>query len=206
MILALESGRSINEAIEEVVKSNIKEVSTVFRRILYLMEKQKLSFEDAVTVVSTLYGSKVLKMLAKILIENRKYGGNLAEPLKILAKTLEDLKLYKRQLLSVTATGLALGFIILCGIVPTIAAVLGAYLIVTSKMVGGMGNIPPVTPKDISRGLEIIQMGTTIIGMLFAIPIYGLKIERMFLISSITMTSGILAYHVILTFAPRLFS
>ena len=206
MILALDSGRSINEAIEEVVRSNIKEVSSVFRRILYLMEKQKLSFEEAVTVVSTLYNSEVLKMLAKILIENRKYGGNLSEPLKILAKTLEDLKLYKRQLLSVTATGLALGFIILCGVIPAIAALLGAYLIATSNMLGGSSPISPVTPEDISRGLEIIQMGTALIGMLFAIPIYGLKVERMFLISSITMTIGILVYHVILNFAPGLFS
>ncbi|CAB3289940.1 Type II secretion system F domain protein [Methanocaldococcus lauensis] len=206
MILALESGRSINEALDEVVKSNIKEVSTVFKRVLYLMEKQKISFEEAITVVSTLYGSDVLKMLSKILIENRKYGGDLAEPLKILAKTLEDLKLYKRQLLSVTGTGLALGFIILCGVVPAICGLLGAYFIATSKMLSGMSPLPPVTPEDISRGLEIIQMGTVIIGLLFAIPIFGLKIERMFLISSITMTSGILVYYGILKVASGLFT
>lgn len=40
MILALESGRSINEALLEVVKSNIKEVSDIFRKVLYLMENQ----------------------------------------------------------------------------------------------------------------------------------------------------------------------
>jgi flagellar protein FlaJ len=206
MILALESGRSVNEALEEVVKSNIKEVSNVFRKVLYLMEKQRISFEESITVVSNLYDSKVLRMLARIMIENRRYGGDLADSLKILAKTLEDFKLYKKQLLSVTATGLAVGFIILCGVIPAVAGLLGAYLITISNMLSGMAPLPPVKPEDISKGLEIVQIGTVIIGALFAIPIFGLKIGRMFLISSITMTIGILAYYVILKIAPGLFS
>jgi len=206
MILALESGRSINEALEEVVKSNIKEVSNVFRKVLYLMEKQKLSFEESITVVSNLYDSKVLRMLARIMIENRRYGGDLADSLKILAKTLEDFKLYKKQLLSVIATGLAVGFIILCGVIPAVAGLLGAYLITISNMLSGMAPLPPVKPEDISKGLEIVQIGTVIIGALFAIPIFGLKIGRMFLISAVTMTIGILAYYIILKIAPGLFS
>ena len=206
MILALESGRSINEALLEVVKSNIKEVSDIFRKVLYLMENQKLSFEESMTIVSNLYDSQVLRMLARIMIENRRYGGNLADSLKILAKTLEDFKMYKRQLLSVTASGLAIGFIILCGVIPAVAALLGAYLIAVSSMLSGVAPIPPVKPEDISKGLEIVQMGTVIIGALFAIPIFGLKIGRMFLISAITMTIGILAYYIILKIAPGLFS
>ncbi|AIJ05959.1 Type II secretion system F domain protein [Methanocaldococcus bathoardescens] len=206
MILTLESGRSINEALDEVVKSNIKEVSNIFRKVLYLMEKQKISFEESMTVVSNLYDSKVLRMLTRIMIENRKYGGDLADSLKILAKTLEDFKLYKRQLLSVTAGGLAVGFIILCGVIPAVAGLLGAYLITISNMLSGMTPLPPVKPEDISRGLEIIQTGTAIIGALFAIPIFGLKIGRMFLISAITMTIGILAYYSILKIAPGFFT
>ncbi|AAB98769.1 TPA: type II secretion system F family protein [Methanocaldococcus jannaschii] len=206
MILALESGRSINEALLEVVKSNIKEVSDIFRKVLYLMENQKLSFEESMTIVSNLYDSKVLRMLARIMIENRKYGGDLSDSLKILAKTLEDFKMYKRQLLSVTASGLAIGFIILCGVIPAVAALLGAYLIAVSGMLSGVAPIPPVKPEDISKGFEIVQMGTAIIGALFAIPIFGLKIGRMFLISAVTMTIGVLAYYTILKFAPGIFS
>jgi len=206
MILSLESGRSINEALEEVVKSNIKEVSNIFRKVLYLMEKQKTSFEESMTVVSNLYDSKVLRMLARIMIENRKYGGNLADSLKILAKTLEDFKVYKRQLLSVTAQGLAVGFIILCGVIPAVAGLLGAYLITISNMLGGTTPLPPVKSEDISRGLEIIQIGTAIIGALFAIPIFGLKIRRMFIISAITMSIGIFAYYLILKIAPGFFT
>jgi len=206
MILALDAGRSINEALLEVVKSNIKEVSDIFRKVLYLMENQKLSFEESMTIVSNLYDSQVLRMLARIMIENRRYGGNLADSLKILAKTLEDFKMYKRQLLSVTASGLAIGFIILCGVIPAVAALLGAYLIAVSSMLSGVAPIPPVKPEDISKGLEIVQIGTVIIGALFAIPIFGLKIGRMFLISAVTMTIGILAYYIILKIAPGLFS
>ena len=206
MILSLESGRSINEALLEVVKSNIKEVSDIFRKVLYLMEHQKLSFEESMTIVSNLYDSKVLRMLARIMIENRKYGGDLSDSLKILAKTLEDFKTYKRQLLSVTASGLAIGFIILCGVIPAVAALLGAYLIAVSNMLSGVAPIPPVKPEDISKGLEIVQIGTAIIGALFAIPIFGLKIGRMFVISAVTMTIGVLAYYTILKVAPGMFS
>ncbi len=206
MILTLESGRSINEALEEVVKNNIKEVSNVFKKVLYLMEKQKISFEEAMTIVSNLYDSKVLKMLARIMIENRKYGGNLADSLRVLAKTLEDFRLYKRQLLSVTASGLAVGFIILCGVIPAVAALLGAYLITISKMMGGVAPVPPVKPSEISKGLEIIQIGTAMVGALFSIPIFGIKLGRMFIISSVTMTVGVFAYYIILKIAPTMFT
>ncbi len=207
IILSLESGRSINEALEEVVKSNIKEVSNIFMKVLYLMEKQKLSFEESIRVVSALYDSKILRMLARIMIENRKYGGDLADSLKILAKTLEDFALYKRQLLSVTAQGLAIGFIILCGVIPAIAGLLGAYLIAISTMTAGVSSpIPPVKPEDIQKGLEIIQIGTAIIGVLFAIPIFGLKIGRMVMISALTSTIGVLTYYMILKVAPGMFS
>ncbi|ACV24844.1 type II secretion system F family protein [Methanocaldococcus fervens] len=206
MILSLESGRSLNEALEEVVKSNIKEVSDIFRKVIYLIEHQKISFEEAITVVSTLYGSRVLMMLARIMIENRKYGGDLSDSLRILAKTLEDFKSYKRQLLSVTASGLAVGFIILCGVIPAVAGLLGAYLLTISNMLDGITPIPPVKPEDILQGLETVQMGTAIIGALFSIPIFGLKVKRMFLTSAITMTIGILAYYTILKIAPGFFT
>ncbi|MEO2116790.1 MAG: type II secretion system F family protein [Methanocaldococcus sp.] len=207
IILSLESGRSINEALEEVVKSNIKEVGSIFRKVLYLMEKQKLSFEESINIVSNLYDSKILRMLARIMIENRKYGGNLADSLKILAKTLEDFALYKRQLLSVTAQGLAVGFVILCGVIPAIAGLLGAYLIAISTMTAGVSSpIPPVKPEDIQKGLEIVQIGTAIIGALFAISIFGLKIGRMVMISALTSTIGVLTYYMILKVAPGMFS
>ncbi|GEM_PF-1905754 len=207
IILSLESGRSINEALEEVVKSKIDEISDIFRKVLYLMEKQKLSFEESFNVISALYDSKILRMLARIMIENRRYGGNLADSLKILAKTLEDFALYKRQLLSVTAQGLAVGFIILCGVVPAIGGLLGAYLIAISTMTAGVSSpIPPVKPEDIQKGLEIVQIGTTLIGALFAVPLFGLKIGRMVMISTLTSTIGVLTYYMILKVAPGMFS
>ncbi|XRO75439.1 type II secretion system F family protein [Methanocaldococcus sp. 28A] len=207
MILSLESGRSVNEALEEVVKSNIKEVSSIFRKVLYLMEKQKLSFEESINIVSNLYDSKILRMLARIMIENRKYGGNLSDSLKILAKTLEDFELYKRQLLSVTGTGLAVGFIILCGVIPAVAGLLGAYLISVSTLMSGISApLPPVTPEDIAKGLEIVQIGSAIIGALFAIPLFGLNLGRMFLISTLTSTISVLTYYAILKVAPGFFT
>ncbi|ENN95715.1 type II secretion system F domain-containing protein [Methanocaldococcus villosus KIN24-T80] len=206
MVISLESGRSIPEALQEVVKNNIKEVSDVFRKVLYLMENQKLTFEESISIVATIYDSKVLSMLSRIMIENKKYGGDLAESLKNLAKTLEDLQLYKRQLLSVTAQGLAIGFIILCGVMPAVGGLLGAYLLFITKSMGGMARTPPVSAEDIARGFEIIQLGTLMVGSLFSIPIYGFNIARMFLIAAITMTAGMGAYYIILKLAPSLFS
>ena len=205
MVLALEAGRSINEALEDVVRNDIKEVSIVFRKILYLMEKQKMSFEESITIVSNLYDSKILKMLARTVVENMKHGGNLSESLKTLAKTLIELQNYKRQLLSVIAGALAVGFIILCGVIPAVAGLLGGYMLVITKSMSGFAPIPPVTKEDIIRGLEIIEMGTAIVGAFFSIPVYGIKIPRMFLASSVVMTVGMVIYYEILKKAPGVF-
>ncbi|WP_456420262.1 type II secretion system F family protein [Methanocaldococcus infernus] len=206
IVLALDSGRSINEALHEVVRANIKEVSPVFARVLYLIEKQKLSFEEAMTVVSTFYNSKILRMLGKIMIENRKFGGNLSETLKTLAKTLEDFRLYKRQLMSVTANSLAMGFIMICLVVPGVAALLASYLMVLGKTLPGVGNIPQINPEDIKRCLDVIQMGSVVVGALFSVPLFGFKINRMLLISAITMTGSMLVFYLMITIGPMLFS
>ena len=206
MILTLDSGRSINEAISEVVKANIKEVSSVFAKVLYLIEKQKISFEEAITVVSAIYESKIFKMLGKIMIENRKYGGNLSDTLKTLAKTLEDFQLYRKQLLSVTANGLAMGFIMICLVVPAIAALLGSYFIVLNKTITGISKVPHISPEDIKRCLDVIQMGTIVVGALFSVPIFGFNIKRMLITSCITMTLGILVFYLMISLGPLLFS
>jgi flagellar protein FlaJ len=205
MVLALEAGRSINEALEDVVKNDIKEVSIVFRKILYLMEKQRMSFEESITIVSNLYDSRILRMLARTVVENMKSGGNLSESLKTLAKTLVDLQNYKRQLLSVIAGALAVGFIILCGVIPAVTGLLGGYMIVVTKSMSGFAPIPPVTKEDIIKGLEIIEMGTAVVGAFFSIPVYGIKIPRMFLASSVVMTISMAIYYEILKKAPGLF-
>ena len=205
MVLALEAGRSINEALEDVVKNDIKEVSIVFRKILYLMEKQRMSFEESITIVSNLYDSRILRMLARTVVENMKSGGNLSESLKTLAKTLVDLQNYKRQLLSVIAGALAVGFIILCGVIPAVTGLLGGYMIVVTKSMSGFAPIPPVTKEDIIRGLEIIEMGAAVVGAFFSIPVYGIKIPRMFLASSVVMTIGMIVYYDILKRAPGIF-
>jgi flagellar protein FlaJ len=206
MILALEGGRSINEALEDVVRNDIKEVSVIFRKILYLMEKQRMSFEESITIVSNLYDSKILKMLARTVVENMRSGGNLSESLKTLANTLVDLKNYKRQLLSVIAGSLAVGFIILCGVIPGVAGLLGGYMLVVTKSMGGFSPIPPVTKEEIVRGLEIVEIGTATIGAFFSVPIYGLKLSRMFLSAAVVMTIGMVIYHEILKITPSIFN
>ena len=205
MVLALEAGRSINEALEDVVKNDIKEVSIVFRKILYLMEKQRMSFEESITIVSNLYDSRILRMLARTVVENMKSGGNLSESLKTLAKTLVELQNYKRQLLSVIAGALAVGFIILCGVIPAVTGLLGGYMIVVTKSMSGFSPVPPVTKEDIIRGLEIVEMGTAVIGAFFSIPVYGIKIPRMFLASCVVMTIGMIVYYEIIRKAPGIF-
>ncbi len=195
MIITLESGRSINEALEEVVKSNIKGVSPIFNKVLLLMEKQKLRFEEAITLVSSFYDSLILRMLTRIIIENKKYGGDLANSLRILAKTLENFSLYKRQLLSVTASGIATGIVILCLVVPAIGGLLGGYISAISVYMSEIGKGTLQNPKLFSVGLEIVEFGTAIIGSLMAIAIFGIKLERMFLVAAITMTVGMIAYY-----------
>ncbi|WP_423792324.1 type II secretion system F family protein [Methanocaldococcus indicus] len=205
MVLSLESGRSINDALKDVVNSDIKVVSPIFKKILLLMEKQKIRFEEAITIVSSFYDSKVLKMLSRIIIENRKSGGNLSESLRILAKTLDDFHLFKRQLLSVTATGIATGFVMLCLVVPAVSGILGGYIIATSSLLSQTGKAPPVNPEDLKRAIEIVQVGTAMLGALFSIPIFGLKIERMFQVSAITMTLGVIIFYLIVKFVPMMF-
>ncbi|AEF96675.1 type II secretion system F family protein [Methanotorris igneus] len=203
MILALESGRSLTEAMEEVIKSGISEVDKVFARVMILMINQKMSFEDAMLVVASYLDSKVFRQLSRLLIENRKYGGDLANTLKILAKTLEDFQNLRRQLLSVTANGLAVGLVILCGVIPATAALIGGYLIIVSKIAPQM---PSVTQDQIAKCVEIIQTGTGIFGLLFAIPLYGLKLGRMILMCAICMTMGIIAFYGTLKLTGMLFS
>jgi flagellar protein FlaJ len=108
-------------------------------------------------------------------------------------------------MLSVIAGALAVGFIILCGVIPAVAGLLGGYMLVVSKSMSGFAPIPPVTKEDIIRGLEIIEMGTAVIGAFFSIPVYGIKIPRMFLASSVVMTVGMVIYYEIIKKAPGVF-
>ena len=52
MVLSLDSGRSVVEAINEVIRSGIPEVDVVFSKIVGLMTERKLSFEDSMLLVS----------------------------------------------------------------------------------------------------------------------------------------------------------
>ncbi|EHP87224.1 type II secretion system F family protein [Methanotorris formicicus] len=192
MILVLESGRSLVEAMDEVIRSGVKEVDVVFAKVMRLMINQKMGFEDAMLVVANSLDSKIFRQLVRLLIENRKYGGDLVNTLKILAKTLEDFQNLRRQLLSVTANGLAVGLVILCGVIPATAALIGGYLIIISKIAP---KIPPVSPDQIAKCVEIIQTGTGIFGLLFAVPLYGFKFGRMILMCAICMTMGIVAFY-----------
>lgn len=203
MVLALESGRSVVDAINEVIESNIKEVDIVFLKIVKLITDKKLSFEDAVLLVSTSMDSKIFRLLGRLLIENRKYGGELAKTLATLAKTLEDLENLRTQLLSVTANGLAVGLIILCGVVPATAGIIGGYLNITATL---LPNGTPVTPEEIAKCIEIIQIGTGIFGMLFTVPLFGLKFSRMVVGSTICMTFGILSFYITLNMTKLLFT
>ena len=192
MVLSLESGRSVIDAINEVINSGIKEVDMVFLKIVALMTEKKLSFEDSIIIVSNSIDSKVFRQIGRLIIENRKYGGELAEALRILAKTLEDLQNLKSQLLSVTANGLAVGLIIICGVIPATAGIVGGYINAISQMAP---NIAPVTPEQFAKCMENIQIGTGIFGILFAIPIFGLKINRMIITCTFCMTFGMVAFY-----------
>ncbi|GBF36587.1 type II secretion system F family protein [Methanofervidicoccus abyssi] len=203
MVLALESGRSVVDAINEVIESNIREVDIVFLKIVKLIVDKKLSFEDAVLLVSASMDSKIFRLVGRLLIENRKYGGELAKTLATLAKTLEDLQNLRSQLLSVTANGLAVGLIILCGVVPATAGIIGSYLNITATLVPGR---TPVTPEEIAKCMEIIQIGTGIFGMLFTIPLFGLKFSRMVVGGTICMTFGILSFYITFNMTKFLFS
>lgn len=203
MVLALESGRSVIDAINNVIESDIKEVSIVFLKVMTLITDKKLSFEDAILLVSNSIDSKIFRQIGRLLIENRKYGGELAEVLKTLAKTLEDLQNLKFQLLSVTANGLAVGLIIICGVVPATAGIIGGYMNTIASLVP---NTPPVTPEQISKCMEYIQIGTGLFGLLFAIPLYGLKINRMVVISTICMSIGMMAFYTAIKLVNLLFT
>ena len=203
MVLSLESGRSIVDAIQEVVDSDIKEVDRVFLKIILLIKERKMSFEDAVYIVANTMDSNIFKLVGRLLVETRKYGGELGETLTTLAKTLEDLQNLRSQLLSVTANGLAVGLVILCGVVPATAGVIGGYLDIVANLVP---NANPVTPEEIARCMEVIQIGTGIFGLLFTIPLFGLKASRMIIGCALCMTFGMLAFYVTLNMTGILFS
>ena len=191
MILSLESGNSIIDAINEVINSGIEEVDIVFLKIIMLMTDKKLSFEDAMTLVSNSIDSKIFRQVGRLIIENKKYGGELAEALGTLAKTLEDLQNLKGQLLSVTANGLAVGLIIICGVIPATAGIVGGYLNAISSMAP---NIAPVTSEQFAKAMENVQIGGGLFGILFAIPLFGLKANRMILTCTLCMTFSIVAF------------
>ncbi|MBW9222252.1 type II secretion system F family protein [Methanothermococcus sp. SCGC AD-155-C09] len=203
MVLALESGRSIMDAIDEVIESGIKEVDVVFFKITLLMKINKLSFEEAMLIVSNNTDSKIFRQIGRLIIENRRYGGELAEVLKTLAKTLEDLQNLKSQLLSVTANGLAVGLVIICGVIPATAGIMGGYM---NAIAGVVPNSPPVTPEQIAKCMEAVQIGTGLFGVLFAIPLFGLKVNRMIVISTICMTMGMLSFYGLIKGVGLLFS
>ncbi|MBW9223775.1 type II secretion system F family protein [Methanothermococcus sp. SCGC AD-155-E23] len=202
MVLSLESGRSIVDAIQEVVDSGIKEVDKVFLKIILLIKERKLSFEEAVYIVANSMDSHIFKLVGRLLIETRKYGGELAETLTTLAKTLEDLQNLRSQLLSVTANGLAVGLVILCGVVPATAGIIGGYLNIISSL---LPNATPVKPEEIAKCMEVIQIGTGIFGLLFTIPLFGLKVSRMIIGCALCMTFGMLAFYVTLNMTGILF-
>ncbi|ABR54943.1 conserved hypothetical protein [Methanococcus vannielii SB] len=83
MVLSLDSGRSIVEAINEVIRSGIPEVDSVFSKIVLLMTEKKLSFEDSMMLVSNSLDSKLFRQISRLIIENRKYGGELANTLNM---------------------------------------------------------------------------------------------------------------------------
>ena len=203
MVLSLESGRSVVDAIQEVVDSNIKEVDKVFLKIIILIKERKMSFEDAVYIVANTMDSQIFKLVGRLLVETRKYGGELGETLTTLAKTLEDLQNLRSQLLSVTANGLAVGLVILCGVVPATAGVIGGYLDIVANLVP---NAKPVTPEEIAKCMEVIQIGTGIFGLLFTVPLFGLKFSRMVIGSTLCMTFGMLIFYVTLNMTGVLFS
>jgi len=191
MILSLESGNSVADAINEVINSGVEEVDMAFLKIMILMTEKKLSFEESMTLVSNSIDSKIFRQIGRLIIENKKYGGELAEALGTLAKTLEDLQNLKGQLLSVTANGLAVGLIIICGVIPATAGIVGGYMNAISSMAP---NIAPVTPEQFARAMENIQIGGGLFGILFAIPLFGLKANKMILTCTVCMTFSIVAF------------
>lgn len=203
MILSLESGRSVIDAINEVINSGIREVDVIFSKVIVLMTERKLSFEDAMLIVSNSIDSRIFRQLGRLIIENRKYGGELATTLKTLAKTLEDLQNLKAQLLSIIANGLAVGLIILCGVIPATAGLIGGYLLILSQLTPSM---PPISHDQIARAVEVIQLGTGIFGLLFSIPLFGIKLNRMVITCAFCMTFGITAFYGTLYLSGVLFS
>jgi len=203
MVLSLDSGRSVVEAINEVIRSGIPEVDVVFSKIVGLMTERKLSFEDSMLLVSNSLDSKLFRQLSRLIIENRKYGGELADTLKKLAKTLEDLHNLKSQLISVTGNGLAVGLVILCGVIPATAGLIGGYLTVISQLAPTM---PSVQPSQIARAIETVQIGAGFFGLLFAVPLFGLKVNRMILTCALCMTFGITAFYGVLKLTGLLFA
>ncbi|MBP2173246.1 type II secretion system F family protein [Methanococcus voltae] len=203
MVLSLNSGRSVIESINEIINSDIKEVNIAFSKIILLMSERKLSFEDSVLIVSNSLDSKLFKQLGRLIIENRKYGGNLAESLSTLAKTLEDLTNLKNQLLSVASNGLSVGIIILCIMIPATAGLVGSFLNLISAI---SSTATAVHPEQISRTIEIIQIGTGIFGFLVAIPMFGIKLNRMVIMSTVCMTLGILAFYLVYNLSIIIFT
>ena len=191
MTLSLDSGRSITEAIEEVVKAEIKYVDKEFLKILYLIIEKRYSFEDAMMTVTNNSESKVFRQIGRLIIENRKAGGELSPTLRQLAKTLEDLMNIKQQLMSTTANGLVIGLVILCGVLPATAGLIGGYLTAIAGM--NPSAVAP-TPEQVSKSYELIQYGTGIFGLLFSVPLFGLKLSKMLLTCSICMTGGLVVF------------
>ncbi|ABR56729.1 type II secretion system F family protein [Methanococcus aeolicus] len=203
MTLSLDSGRSVTEAIEEVINAGVNGVDKEFMKILYLIIEKKYSFEDAMTTITENSDSMVFRQIGRLIIENRKQGGELASTLRTLAKTLEDLMNIKQQLLSTTANGLVVGLVILCGVIPATAGLIGGYLTVLSTM---SPNMPAPSPEQIAKCYELIQLGTGIFGLLFSIPLFGLNLSRMIITCAICMTGGIVVFYGISMGSGFLFS
>ena len=203
MTLSLDSGRSVTEAISEVINAEIKGVDKEFMKILYLITEKKYSFEDAMTAITESSDSVVFRQIGRLIIENRKQGGELSVTLRQLAKTLEDLMNIKQQLLSTTANGLVVGLVILCGVIPATAGLIGGYLTVLSTM---SPNMSAPEPEQISKCYELIQLGTGIFGLLFAVPLFGLNLNRMIITCAICMTGGIIVFYGVSMASGFLFS
>jgi len=174
-----------------------------FMKILSLISEKKFSFDDAMTLVTSNSESAIFRQMGRLIIENRKYGGELSETLRTLAKTLEDLANLKQQLLSTTANGLVVGLVILCGVIPATAGLIGGYLTVLSQM---SPNMPAPQPEQIAKCSELIQLGTGIFGLFFSIPLFGLKLNRMMITCAICMTGGVLVFYGIMKGSGFLFS
>ena len=202
MSLSLDSGRSVTEAIDEVISNGVDYVDKEFMKILYLISEKKFSFDDAMTLITSNSESMVFRQMGRLIIENRKYGGDLSDTLRTLAKTLEDLMNLKQQLLSTTANGLVVGLVILCGVIPATAGLIGGYLTVLSQM---SPNMPAPEPSQIAKCFELIQLGTGIFGLFFSIPLFGLKLNRMMITCAVCMTGGVIVFYGIMKGSGFLF-